>query len=280
MKLFENRNLLIVTKHGKEVVLKPLLEENLKVKCTLNLEFDTDTFGTFSGEVDREDDALTTLRKKCLATMLYHNVDLAVASEGSFGPHPSAFFASADDELVILIDVKNNLEIIGRKISLETNFAQSEFTDSNLFLSFLQEVKFPSHKIILKNKAEKNFEIYKNISTEEEALRVFKILLSKFGSVSAQTDMRAMNNPTRMKVIKEAAQDLIKKVKTSCPKCEFPGFSSYKSVAGLPCSCCKLPTKSILYNVLKCSKCNYKEKKYYPRTLEFEDPTFCDYCNP
>jgi len=33
MKLFENRNLLIVTKHGKEAILQPLLEDNLKVKC-------------------------------------------------------------------------------------------------------------------------------------------------------------------------------------------------------------------------------------------------------
>jgi hypothetical protein len=280
MRIFENRKLLIVTKHGKEEVLKPLLEESLKVQCVLNIDFDTDSFGTFSGEVDRKDDALTTLRKKCLATMLYYNTDFAIASEGSFGPHPSAFFATADDELVILIDVKNNLEIIGRKVSFETNFAAKEFTDSNLFLAFLEEVKFPSHKIILKNRSQNNFEIYKDISTETEALRIFRLLRAKYGSVSAETDMRAMNNPSRMKVIKEAAENLVEKIKSPCPKCEFPGFSVTSAVSGLRCSCCSRPTKSTLYNVMSCSNCKYKQKKYFPRHIEVEDPTYCDHCNP
>ena len=280
MKMFENRTLLIVTKHGKEEVLKPLLDQNLKVNCVLNVDFDTDSFGTFSGEVDRKDDALTTLRKKCLATMLYYNSDLAVASEGSFGPHPSAFFIAADDELVILIDVKNNLEIIGRKVSVETNFAVREFTDPNLFLTFLEEVQFPSHKIILKNGSQNNFEIYKDISTEAEALRIFRLLLDKYGSVSAETDMRAMNNPSRMKVIKEAAENLIEKIKSPCPRCQFPGFSVTASVPGLNCSCCSRPTKSVLYNILSCLKCKFKKKKYFPRQIEVEDPTYCDYCNP
>jgi hypothetical protein len=280
MKIFENRKLLIVTKHGKEEVLKPLLEESLKVNCVLNVDFDTDSFGTFSGEIDRKEDALTTIRKKCLATMLYHNVDLAVASEGSFGPHPSAFFTTADDELVILIDVKNNLEIIGRKISFDTNFALQEFMDPNLFQLFLQGIKFPSHKIILKNISQNNFEIYKDIGTEVEALRIFRLLLGKYGSVSAETDMRAMNNPTRMKVIKEAAEQLVEKIKSPCPKCELPGFSVTLAVAGLRCSCCNRPTKSTLYNVMSCSKCKYKKKKFFPRDIEVEDPTYCDRCNP
>lgn len=55
MMLFENRNLLIVTKHGKEEVLKPLLEQALIVKCSISDEFDTDFFGTFSGEIARKD---------------------------------------------------------------------------------------------------------------------------------------------------------------------------------------------------------------------------------
>jgi hypothetical protein len=32
--------------------------------------------------------------------------DLGVASEGSFGSHPSIFIASADDEFLIFIDTK------------------------------------------------------------------------------------------------------------------------------------------------------------------------------
>ena len=276
MSFFESRTLLIATKHGKEQVLIPLLENALKVKCFVNTEFDTDTFGTFSGEVSRKDNALATLRKKCLAAMSYYKCDLAVASEGSFGPHPAAFFTSADDELVILIDLKNNFEIIGRKLSLETNFASKSFSNLNDFLVFLEQIKFPSHKVILKNAAE----FYKNCTNEAEVIRVFQKLLEKNGSVYVETDMRAMHNPTRMKVIKEAAENLIEKVISLCPKCSFPGFSVTSSVAGLPCNSCNSPTNSILYNVLSCVKCAYNENKYYPRNLQTEDPMYCDNCNP
>lgn len=280
MIIFENRDLLIVTKHGKEAVLLPLLQDALGVNCVVTGAFDTDAFGTFSGEIERKDDALTTIRKKCRAAMRFHNVDLAVASEGSFGPHPAAFFATADDELVILIDLKNNLEIVGRKLSLETNFAAKEFTDLSLFLPFLQQIQFPSHRIILKNTAVNNVEIYKDIDTEKEAIRIFELLLEKYGNVCVETDMRAMNNPSRMKVIKEAAENLIEKINSLCPECNHPGFSVSASVSGLPCSNCKMPTKSTLYQVLSCSKCSHTSKKYYPRNIQVEDPMYCDYCNP
>lgn len=280
MKLFENRNLLIVTKHGKEQVLAPLLEEQLKVKCVLNTACDTDSFGTFSGEVDRTDDPLTTIRKKCLSTMLYHNCDLAVASEGSFGPHPNAFFAAVDDELVLLVDVKNNIEVIGRKVSLETNFAVKELSEIDDFKVFLQQVKFPSHKVILRNTLEDNAEIHKGIDTEEQAMQIFTKLRDKYGKVQVETDMRAMNNPTRMNVIKQAAENMLVKLQSKCPKCDFPGFSVKNSVAGLPCSCCNFPTRSILYEVYQCVKCNFVDQKYFPRNQYFEDPMYCDTCNP
>lgn len=280
MNLFENRVAVIVTKHGKADVMRPLLEEALKMKCYVSNDFDTDVYGTFSGEIARKDDALVTLRKKCRAAMDYYKCDLAIASEGSFGPHPAAFFSSADDEMVILIDSKNDLEIIGRKISLETNFAAKEISDTTTFLEFLQQVQFPSHKIILKSTAEKPIEVVKDFITNEEAILAFEKLLARYSTVFVETDMRAMNNPTRLKVIKEATQNLIEKVQSCCPKCDFPGFAVTESVSGLPCSTCNSPTKSTLYNVMTCSKCNHTEKKYFPRNIKFEDPMFCDNCNP
>lgn len=280
MKLFENRNLLIATKHGKEEVLRPLFEKALKVHCLISTDFDTDVFGTFSGEIVRKEDALSTLRKKCLAAMEYYNCDLAVASEGSFGPHPAAFFATGDDELLIFIDLKNNIEIIGRKLALETNFATKECTDIASFHQFLDQVQFPSHKVILKNAANKPSQIYKDIADAEHADRIFQTLLENNESVFVETDMRAMNNPTRMKVIKEAAENTIEKIKSLCPQCHFPGFSVVSSVAGLPCSLCNKATKSILYNVYSCGKCHFSENKYFPRNIQSEDPMYCNNCNP
>ena len=280
MNLFQNRIAVIVTKHGKGDVMRPLLEQSLQVKCYVSNDFDTDAYGTFSGEITRKEDALTTLRKKCLAAMDYYKCDLAFASEGSFGPHPTAFFSTSDDELVILIDLKYNMEIVGRKVSLETNFGAKEILDVATFLEYLELVQFPSHKIIIKSSEEKPIEIIKDISNKKEAIQVFERFLKKYQSVYVETDMRAMNNPTRLKVIKEATQNLIEKVQSACDKCNFPGFSATESVSGLPCSCCNSPTKSVLYTIMTCSKCNYTENKYFPRNLKFEEPMFCDTCNP
>lgn len=91
MKIFSHRSLLIATKHHKEKVIAPLFENALHVSCFVSDEFDTDSLGTFTGEISREDDALTTVRKKCLLAMEKNNCDLVIASEGSFGAHPSVF---------------------------------------------------------------------------------------------------------------------------------------------------------------------------------------------
>ncbi len=107
--LFKNRRLVIATKHEKESVIAPLLEEALGVSCFIIEGFDTDSWGTFSGEVERKQDPIATARQKCLKAMELSNCELGVASEGSFGAHPSLFFTSADDEFLIFIDKKNNL---------------------------------------------------------------------------------------------------------------------------------------------------------------------------
>ena len=120
--MFQNRKLLIATKHQKERVIAPILEKELGVTCFVDGAFDTDTLGTFTGEAERELDPVSTAREKCLRAMKLSNCDLGIASEGSFGSHPSIFFVSADDELLIFIDTLNNIEVIVRELSTSTNF--------------------------------------------------------------------------------------------------------------------------------------------------------------
>ncbi len=90
--LFTNRSLLIATQHRKEEVMAPCLTDALGVICQVAENLNTDLLGTFSGEVARLDDPITTLRKKCMLALKQHPIfDLVVASEGSFGPHPTMF---------------------------------------------------------------------------------------------------------------------------------------------------------------------------------------------
>ena len=74
--MFENRRLLIATKHEKEKVLAPLLEAALGVRCFVAENYDTDRLGTFTGEIERTGDPISTARVKCLQAMELHQCDL------------------------------------------------------------------------------------------------------------------------------------------------------------------------------------------------------------
>lgn len=278
--IFLNRTVLIATKHQKETVIAPILENEMGVHCFTSDFFDTDSLGTFSGEILRKDNALNTLRTKCELGFNNTNCDLVIASEGSFGAHPTLFFASANEELVMLKDFKNDIEIIAREISLDTNFNGKIVFSEDELLEFATLSHFPAHGIILKSTEINPLIIEKGIVSKKILLEKYRELHKTFSSVFVETDMRAQFNPTRMKVIEKATLALLKKIKNCCTRCETPGFDIINTISGLPCRSCGSPTRSTLSHIYQCKKCEFKEEKIFPRGLQFEEPTYCDYCNP
>jgi len=278
--LFNNRKLIIATKHSKEKVIAPLLEKNLGVICFINEDFDTDALGTFTGEIERKLDPIATARQKCLLAMEVSNCDLGVASEGSFGPHPSLFFVPADDEFLIFIDKKNNLEIMVRELSMETNFNGKEIESEEDLVTFANQVKFSSHRIILRKSKTDNSHIIRDSTNLQELKSAYHLLFNTHNMVYAETDMRAMYNPSRMAVIENAAKKLVAKVSSCCHQCNTPGFGVTEVKKGLECSLCGSPTNATLSYVYTCQKCNFAKEEMYPNTKTTEDATYCDYCNP
>lgn len=278
--LFHNRPLLIVTKHDKNKVMAPILKKELGVHCLVSKQFDTDSLGTFSGEFERKKDAFQTLRDKCRLAMELEGYDLALATEGSFGNHPTVFFAPANDELILLMDKKNKLEIVERVLSLETNFKSEKLDSEEALHEFLTQVKFPSHGVIIKNK-EKNWTfIKKGLQSRKEVFAVFNALKQENESVWIETDMRAHMNPTRMQIIKESCEKLVKKIQSTCPHCHFPGFGVTQVEAGLKCESCRMPTRSTAAHIYQCQQCGFEEKVAFPNGKTTEDPMYCDFCNP
>jgi len=278
--MFQNRKLLIATKHSKERVIAPLVEQALGVTCFVTTKFDTDTLGTFSGEVPRKEDALSTLRNKCLLVMEKNGCELGIANEGSFGAHPSVFFAAADDELLIFIDLRNDIEIVVREISMNTNFKALSTSNEAELKAFAHDVKFPSHGLIMKPAENDYSKIIKGISTWDDLKHHFKEFLAEFGSAYLETDMRANFNPTRMQVIEKATTKLIQAIQSKCPNCQSPGFVVTEALSGLPCSWCHAPTNSTLSHKYTCKKCDFTNEHYFPHQKTEEDPTYCDFCNP
>lgn len=278
--LFAGRKLVIATKHGKESVLKPLFDVALGVNCEATTSLDTDLLGTFSGEIERPLDPISTARRKCELAMDLTGADLALASEGSFGAHPSAFFLPANEEWLLFLDRKNQLEIHARHLSMETNFGGQEFSDLDTLVDFAQKALFPSHGLILRNQKDSALEIHKGITDPSLLSQLGKQLLKKYGTAYVETDMRAHLNPTRMKVIGETAQKLLEKIRSCCPSCTLPGFAVVSAEPGLPCSWCGTPTRSILFQTKTCGHCGHCERVHFPQGKTTEDPMYCDRCNP
>jgi hypothetical protein len=274
---FDNRKVVIATKHQKEEVIGPVLKEAFGMEPIILEDFDTDVLGTFTGEVERILSPMEAAREKCVLALAQCDADIAIGSEGSFGPHPTLYFLPADEEYLVLLDRKNELEITVKSCSLQTNYASFEMDSEVKIADFLQQVKFPSHGLHVKSSGGY---IEKGITSENQLNEAIKAAVNRFGNYTLETDMRAMNNPTRMSVIQELTQKLVEKMKRCCPSCQRPGFSPTDVIRGLVCSCCSLPTKSVKAVIYTCEGCHYTQCIDFPDSKMTEDPMFCDFCNP
>ncbi|MEL7053048.1 MAG: DUF6671 family protein [Cyanobacteria bacterium J06588_5] len=305
---FANRTVVIATMHRKEQVIAPLLTSALAVKTLVPPDFNTDDFGTFTRDIDRPADQLTTARLKATAALELTGETLAVASEGSFGPHPQIPFAACDRELVLLCDRHHQLEIVGEVLSTETNHNAQMIRSVEEALTFAKSAGFPDHGMVIMKAAsdrhtsrssESLFEsssdippnfppnfpkevIEKGINHEADLIAAVNKALSQSLEHRAyiETDMRALYNPTRMKVIAQATQNLIQKIEQSCPQCGFPGFCVVQRRPGLPCGFCGAATLLTLSVLYRCGHCQFQQSQMFPDSLQFADPGCCSLCNP
>jgi hypothetical protein len=278
--MFEGRSLVVASMHGKDSVIAPIVQKELGVNCFVHSGFNSDLFGTFSGEVERVDDVMTVLRNKCLQAMELSNCDLSISSEGSFGQHPFIPFVTGDDELIMFLDKKNNIEIVAREVSVTTNFNGALVYSKGELVQFAERALFPSHALIIRENELSFKNIKKGIISWAELYKLFNELHFQNGFAYIETDMRAMHNPTRMAVIKEAALKLVRKIKSFCPQCSLPGFDVTSHRKGLKCSNCGMPTKSIFSHIYECKRCSYSVENKFPYGKYYEEPMFCDFCNP
>lgn len=275
-----HRTLLIATKHQKERVIAPLFKSHFNLNSKIVEKIDTDSLGTFSGEMIRVDDPLITARKKCSMAMDAEGFDLCIASEGSFGPHPNLFFVGADEEWLVCIDRRHGFEFTERIITTETNFSATTVSNWNDLFAFATQIGFPEHGLIMRKKKDDFHEMQKGINDWNYLRALFEKMIANSDSLYVETDMRAHQNPTRMKIIETLTNKLIDKIKSHCPSCNYPGFGIEKFIPGLPCSRCGSETKSIQSMIKICSHCNYEMENEFISGKRFEDPMNCDYCNP
>ncbi|NEU73314.1 hypothetical protein PI95_012240 [Hassallia byssoidea VB512170] len=278
--LFSNRVAILATMHQKEIVIAPLIEQ-LGIKVIVPTNLNTDVFGTFTREIERSGTQIEAARLKAEKALAITGESLAIASEGTFCPHPSLPYISSNREIVIFIDKENELEIIGEEFSLDTNHNYQLVQNLQEAYNFAFKVGFPEHGLIVLASPKDSHEIFKGITTNEQLEEAVNYALknSSTGKVHIETDMRAMYNPTRMKNIEKATRNLLKKINNFCPSCGIPGFEITQRIKGLPCASCYTPTLLTRAVKYQCKKCGFSQEELFPDG-QYADPGQCMYCNP
>jgi hypothetical protein len=270
---FAGEHAALLTKHGKERAILPVLWERLGLWTELFIA-DTDRFGTFTEEIPRIGSQLDALRAKLEAAReLARHRSIFVASEGAFFPHPHFPFLTVDRELVGLYDRRGDVEIVGCAVSTDTNAASVEVKSEDDLRAALARIRFPSHAAVLRC----GDAIEKGLRDEEAVLRLARERWARGESPILESDMRAHCNPARMAVIAKAAENLAARALSTCPACRRPGYWPDEIVPGMPCSDCGAPTEKALAQRWRCGGCAFEQDRPLGGRA---DPGDCAACNP
>lgn len=198
--LYSGDSALLATMHAKERVIEPLARRFLGLTLSVASNIDTDAFGTFSRDIARTGSQLDAARAKIGAIFaLDTGVDVALASEGSFGPHPYLPFCPLGREIVVLLDRRQGLELVGHYATPDTNYAHAIVSDLSAGLQFAERAGFPGHGVIIlgtrNEQPAPGLGLIKDAEDHHELAAAIEEMLARCGSAFVETDMRAHRNP-------------------------------------------------------------------------------------
>lgn len=277
---YAGQRIALLTQHGKERVIAPVLDPVLHCRIERIDGYDTDQLGTFTRDIPRVGTQIETARKKARIGMELSGLPLGLASEGAFGPDPMTGVFPWNVECLVLIDDINDLEIVGiaqgatqQGHLLASNWAATE--------AFARKMDFPTQHLVVRPDDINSPRFRKGIACWQELEKAFQwaVAESVTNQVFLEVDLRACCNPPRMAMIRQAAEDLLARLQCNCPACGIPGFALIERTPGLPCKECDAPTHEYRAEVFGCLKCGHRltKKRIEP---EFADPGRCPLCNP
>ncbi|MBC2771816.1 hypothetical protein H6M51_03025 [Rhizobium sp. AQ_MP] len=274
------KQLAMATMHGKEQALTPAFAA-LGLELVLPVGLDTDQFGTFSRDRPRAGTMLDAARAKAEAAMEATGLPAAIASEGSYGPHPTVPFLAAGREMLLFVDRVNGFEVVEMTIDEEPSFGHCEATSIEQLAGFLDRIGFPQHGVIVAPAGQLNTPVAKGIMDQAGLTLAISTAIerSPLQMAHVETDMRAFMNPRRMETIARLGVRLAARLSTPCPHCEHPGWGLARTERGLPCSLCGSPTSLPRQDVYACVSCDNEETRERSPGGS-ADPAYCPLCNP
>lgn len=238
-------------------------------------DFDTDTFGTFTGEIARLDSQSDTALKKAQMACELSGNRFGLGSEGSFGADPMLGMLPWGTEVLAFWDAELNYAIYGWVQGAQTNYNHTTVTTMQQAQQFANRIGFPLHGIIV---GQANQPIFNKDLNSDAALAAYLTPLLLSGDpIDLNTDMRANRNPTRRLMLARCAEALAQKLNCACPQCHAAGFAITKHIAGALCEYCHLPTTMPKASVWHCPLCQFEQiQTIDTRATQGQ----CQYCNP
>lgn len=280
---YGGRVAVLANMHGKEAAFGPILAGRLGVELTVPEGIDTDALGTFTGEVAREGSVEEAAMAKAALGLAFTGGDLALASEGAYGPHPQIPFMPFGVEVVAWVDHRIGLTLVEEVHDERPVYDHVELGPGEDPDPFLARIGFPAQKLIVRpGQKDLGPRISKGIGNRAELAEALAQArrLSPDRKAFVQTDMRAHCNPRRMETLGRLAQKLAARLETPCPACAAPGFGRTSVDRDLPCSWCGEPTHLVRAELWSCCACAYREDRPRCDGRAEADPGTCPRCNP
>lgn len=245
--------------HAKERAIAPPFRRLIGAEVVVAPNLDTDTLGTFSGEVPRPDALIETSLLKAEMVFRTMDVDCAVASEGSYGPIDTLPLNPGGIEIMAFVDRKRGIRLVETLTTHRTNWRLVGFEAGDPAVpDLLTSMGFPEYGVFVLCNSDRSHPI-KGLATVDEVIAAVaeEARRSEDGKAIIIADMRAHRNPMRMKVLRALAWKLGKRLSALCPKCGAPGFGHILSRRGLPCETCGEPTHWIDFEIDGCAACGH-----------------------
>ena len=278
---YQGKDVALATLHGKERVIAPVFRRQLGARVVI-AAVDTDSLGTFSGEIERTASPGQVVLAKARMGMTALGVPRGIATEGSFGPHPAIPFLVIHHELVAFIDEEAGVEIVEQQFFHRSIYDSIEVRSILEAQEFLKKNRFGRYGVIVQARDRDACPAIKGIRSMDEldvAVQQIKIVTG-CSSVRLLTDMRAHMNPLRMWRIRGLAQALARRLGECCPACAAPGWGQTGREGGLRCRDCGARTEATQALIYSCSACSFKQRVPRPDGKRFASARECPLCNP
>ena len=273
---YRDQEIAVGTRHGKQHQFAVAFHQQLHASLVTPPDLDTDQFGTFTGEVERTDCAVTAARAKSRLAMDVTGLPFGLASEASYGLLAGGW--PGHEEILLFCDDRLGIEVLeGSRSAFVPGASHRVASPDDLPDSALAELP---HQALTVRPSRSGPDIRVKGITDVAGL-TSAIVAAAAGSADGlalvEPDLRAHHNPSRRRVLERLSLKLARRLATRCPVCRCPGFGRVDAETGLPCTACGTPTPLVRNEIHGCAACPHLASR---PVLGGADPGRCPKCNP